>query len=174
MGRVLNQGDQDCPNCPHCDTEISISGNHFRHYGSSRFRFLSPIAPEPCESRAIWAPDHSGIVGTLSCKSTAAICRSPGADSSDVSVAAVPIVDGLSFAELAWDEADFVTDVHSLAYVPLSADTLSRKKVDVADAHSDSLVDVAVVVIVVVTISCRKLGEGLSKEAAFESGDAIA
>jgi hypothetical protein len=75
---------------------------------------------------------------------------------------------------MAWDEADSVTDVHSLAYVLLSADTLSSKRVDVADVHSDSLVDVAVVVMVVVTISCRKLGEGLSKEAAFESGDAIA
>jgi hypothetical protein len=78
------------------------------------------------------------------------------------------------WAKLSWGEADPVTGAHSLAETFVGADMLSENGVDQSEAHSDRIVDVAVAVTVVVTISCGRVGGKPPEEALLEAGDAIA
>jgi hypothetical protein len=78
------------------------------------------------------------------------------------------------FVKLSWDEADPVTGTQSLAEVLGSAGMLSRNGIDLSAAHSDRVVDVAVVMMVVVTMSGDRLCEKLLDDAPLEAGVVIA
>ena len=88
-------------------------------------------------------------------------------------VAAV-VVEVFSFAEVSWvADAVSLTDEAS-ADMLLSGAIPSGNRVDVAEAHSETVVAIAVLVTVVVMDPCRVLGERLAKEAAWEAGAVIA
>jgi hypothetical protein len=150
------------------------------------------------ESYAICAPDYSAIAeGTSSAKNAAALCWTAGCDTSDARVAAAAaaaaavfvellsladmpwiaaaVVDVFSFVEVSWAaDAVSLTSKSSAADMLLSGAIPSGNKVDVTEAHSETVVTIAVVVTVVVMDSCRVLGKKSPGEAACEAGVVIA
>jgi hypothetical protein len=88
---------------------------------------------------------------------------------------AAAVVDVFSFAEVSWvADAVSLTDKPSAVDMLLSGAIPSGNRVDVAEAHSETVVAIAVLVTVVVIDPCRVLGKGLPEEAACEAGVVIA
>ena|SRR5947209_2729395 len=89
--------------------------------------------------------------------------------------AAVAVVDVLSFAEGSWvEDAASLTDKPSASDMLLSGAIPSGNSVDVVEAHSETVVAIAVLVTVVVMYSSRVLGNSCPEEATCEAGVVIA